>query len=133
LTRNHMIHSINLGVIPPDDMPLPPEVEWNYMANPEEIIARAKIALALYESTPEFAEIKGIKTKDKDLANLIAMLPARVTSLREAIEKRDYVHCRRDGRDPQYYVDLVKETAKKCGLVSRAGEQVSLFDLMGCG
>ena len=128
-----MIYDINLGVIPPDDMPLPPEVEWNYMANPEEIIARAKEALALFESTPEFAEIKGIKTKDKGLANLIATLPVRVTSLRKAIEEKNYVYCRRDGWDPQYYVDMVKETAKKCGLVSRAGEQVSLYDLMGCG
>lgn len=132
LTRNHMIHYINLGVIPPDDMPLPPEVPWNYMANPEEIIEAANKALTIFEATPEFREIKRVQTKDKDLASLISMLCARITGLREAIEERDLVYCRRAGRDPQYYVDLVKETTKKCGLVDHTGEQVSLFELMGC-
>jgi len=134
LTRNHMIHDINLGVIPPDDMLLPPEVPWQYMAQPEEIIERAKTALSLYKATPEFAELKSAQRsiKDKELLRLAQMIPARITQLEDAIEKNDLVYCRMAGRDPTYYINLAKETAAKCGLINHTGEQVSLFELMGC-
>lgn len=132
ILRGHLIHYVDLGLIPPPEMPLPDEVDQNFMAKAEEVLHRAKEALQMYDATPEFGELKNSpKSADKDLEYYREFLSQRVISLRNAISKRDLVYCRMASREPEYYINLAKEKWKLFNAIDRSGEQMSLFEMEG--
>lgn len=138
LTRNHMIYYINHGAEIPSEMPLPPEVEGDYMARKDEIIENMRAALALYHQEPSFEKIAFIPKirKDSDLEYYRGYIPGIVRGLEsslKAIERGEAI-----GMLPRYRlvldrvehnIQLAREKLAEMEAIDRTGEQMTLWEL----
>ena len=140
LVRNHIIYYKRqiAETIPPGQYPeiyyrdLPPEVDPDYMARPEEILANAKSSLTSYLSDPNYRylcsrvnSLSPQNAKKVSIRNVIYYAAA----LGEAIRKGDLVTMRRHEKS-EYCLDTFASCVKRLDDLSYENEQMSLFD---CG
>lgn len=142
LTRNHIIYykrqmeqlaGAERRNLFGDDLPviyykeLPPEVDNNYMANPDKIRQRAKEQIALYEEDENFQYLLQIKDtlypknqepKESKEAKLPFYPILRLAYYRKSFEEDDLVALRRD-----FYVDYERKAADWKGYA----EQIKAF------
>ena len=138
LVRNHILYyRKRIDELSPDETrrelyhrELPPVVESDYMANPEEIRQKAKASLQKLEQDENYRYLrrkeKTLTPKQIEAAN-IRYLVAYVHGIRTALEKDDLVTLRRAG-DVDWMVKCVAERAEQVRQMKPPeNEQLSLF------
>ena len=138
LVRNHILHyRKRIDELSPDETrrelyhrELPPSVESEYMANPEEIRQKAKASLQKLEQDENYRYLrrkeKTLTPKQIEAAN-IHYLVMYVQGIRTALEKDDLVTLRRAG-DVDWMVKCVEERAEQVRQMKPPeNEQLSLF------
>lgn len=139
LVRNHIIyykcqleeaHPTLYGLPEVYYRDLPPEVDQEYMARPDEIRAAAKVSLARYQADPDYqylcTRIDTMNPKDIN-KTCIANVIGYVTGLEQAISANDLVHMRRH-RNAENYLDAFSSCAQKVkDLKPPENEQLSFF------
>lgn len=153
LTRNHIIICKNEiekmckedGIEYPEgyNIPTPPQVAGNYMAEPEKIREDAKNSLALYEKDENYHFLLKIEPelseKEKD-TTCIKNVIGYVSGLRDYIETDDLLGMRRH-RNPEWRMDSFKNCRERVEKLRKPKEkpaqlptgQLSIFDLYGVG
>ena len=110
---------------------LPPEVDRDFMANPELIDENARTALGILEAHPAYLELltfgPQLSAKQKDKIHYGSVV-GYVSRLRDAIEKRDYVQMRCFSRH-ENYVDSFVFCLEKAKAMEPEQFQLSLFDI----
>ncbi len=91
------------------DLPIPPEVDKDYMARRDEIRDNAKHALKAYESDANFRKIASVVKSigNEHKAAIASGILRYVSSLRDAIMNNDYVIMRRHD-NPELYLRSAK-------------------------
>jgi hypothetical protein len=110
---------------------LPPEVERNFMARPDEIRAAARASLALYKVDPNYQYIRRHrddftpKTRQKLSADNVL---GYKTGLEHAIAEDDLVTMRRH-ENPESYLESFAACARRMQETPTENVQLSLFSL----
>jgi len=125
------------------NIPTPPQVAGNYMAEPEKIREDAKNSLALYEKDENYHFLLKIEPelseKEKD-TTCIKNVIGYVSGLRDYIETDDLLGMRRH-RNPEWRMDSFKNCRERVEKLRKPKEkpaqlptgQLSIFDLYGVG
>ena len=142
LIRNHIIYykrqmkdlCEQIGCELPEcyEKELPPEVNSNYMARPDDIRDGARIALEKMEQYPAYVELLGIRTKysQKQLDKICYFnVVGYVKGLKIAIERDDLVSQRRYGRY-EHYLESFDSCLKRAAELEPEEFQLSLFDVV---
>ena len=138
LVRNHILHyRRRIDELSPDETrrdlyhrELPPIVESEYMANPEEIRQKAKASLQKLEQDENYRYLrrkeKTLTPKQIEAANIHSLV-AYVQGIRTALEKDDLVTLRRAG-DVDWMVKCFAERVEQVRQMKPPeNEQLSLF------
>lgn len=142
LIRNHIIYykreikelCEQIGCELPEcyEKALPPEVDHNYMARPDEIRDGARIALEKMEQYPAYVELLGIKTmfsqKQLDKISYFSVV-GYVKGLKIAIERDDLVAQRRYGRYKEYFKSF-DDCLRRSKELAPEEFQLSFFDMI---
>ncbi len=111
---------------------LPPEVDRNYMARPDEIREGAKIALEKMEQYPAYVELLGIRKmfSQKQLEKICYFnVLGYVKGLKMAIERDDLVSQRRYGRY-EHYLESFDSCLQRSRELEPEEFQLSIFDMI---
>ena len=111
---------------------LPPEVDRDYMARPEEIRESARLALEKMEQYPAYVELLGIgrmfSKKQLDKICYFSVL-GYVKGLKIAIEKDDLVSQRRYG-SYEHYLESFDSCLQRSKELEPEEFQLSIFDMI---
>lgn len=110
---------------------LPPEVDPNYMANPDKIRKQARRSLQAYQADPNYQYLlrHGNRLTQKQSKELcVGAELGYVSSLREFIARDDLVEMRRH-REPERYLESFQNCADKVRQALESADP-NLFDLV---
>lgn len=124
LVHNHILYygkqiaelSTKHGFPLPDsfDLPMPPEVDTDYMARRDEIRQNAKSSLKAYKADPNFQKVSAVISSlgNRQKASIASNILNYITSLEAAIQGNDYVSMRRH-ENPERYLQSAREFVKQ--------------------
>lgn len=124
LVHNHILYygkqiaelSTKHGFPLPDsfDLPMPPEVDTDYMARRDEIRQNAKSSLKAYKADPNFQKVSAVISSlgNRQKASIASNILNYITSLEAAIQGNDYVSMRRH-ENPEPYLQSAREFVKQ--------------------
>ena len=123
LVRNHIIYfkgqiEENCPLYMTDELyqrDLPPEVDQNYMANPDKIREQARRSLQAYQADPNYQYLlrHGNRLTQKQSKELcVGAVLGYAASLRDSIARDDLVEMRRH-REPERYLESFQDCADK--------------------
>ena len=139
LVRNHITYDRRQieENMRPEDYPavyfkeIPPEVDRDYMARPDEIRAAARASLARYKADPDYRYIlrhrDDFTPKTKEKLHIDAVL-GYAAGLEQFIAKDDLVAMRRHRR-AESYLGSFEDCARRMREAPREEVQMSLFSL----
>ena len=123
LVRNHIIYfkgqiEENCPLYMADELylrELPPEVDPNYMANPDKIREQARRSLQAYEADPNYQYLlrhRDSLTPKQSKELCVGAVLGYAASLRDSIAGDDLVEMRRH-REPERYLESFQDCADK--------------------
>jgi len=137
LVHNHILYYRGKieETMPPENYPsayfqeVPPEVDQNYMARPDEILAAAKASLAAYQADPNYQYLLrhqgDFSPKTRQKLPIDAVLNY-AQGLKRAIENNDLITMRRHER-AEGYLDSFASCAQKMRDAPPEDVQLDLF------
>lgn len=143
LVRNHIINDRRRieENMSPEDYPeiyykeIPPEVDRDYMARPDEIRAAAKVSLARYKADPNYQYIlrhqDDFSPKTKDKLHIDAVI-GYATGLEHFIQTDSLVDMRRHER-AETYLKAFEDCARRMQETPTEEVQLSLFSFSASG
>jgi len=94
---------------------LPPEVDHNYMANPDKIREQARRSLQAYQADPNYQYLlrhRDSLTPKQSKELCVGAVLGYVSGLRESIERDNLIEMRRH-REPERYLESFQDCADK--------------------